>query len=68
MTSQPLNLLDILTPPPNHWLMAISRRRADLPPGVRVVRFSEESDEQALEAEAPITHSAKTRAPVSGRR
>lgn len=70
MTSQPTSLLEILAPPPNRWLMAISRRRVDLPSCVRVVRFSEDSDDQATDAEAPIklNPAPNTRKPVSGRR
>lgn len=70
MTTQPMSLLDVLAPPPNHWLMSISRRRAELPPCVRVIRFSDDSDDQALEAELPPAHghTAKTRSPRSGRR
>lgn len=44
MTRQPTSLIDILEPPANRWLTELSKRRSDLPPGVRVVRFGEEDD------------------------
>jgi hypothetical protein len=50
MTSQSMSLMDILTPPGNPWLADIARRKADLPVGVRIVRFSEADDDTDAEA------------------
>lgn len=40
-----MSLMDVLTPPANPWLREILKPKATMPPGVRVVRFSEEDDE-----------------------
>ena len=45
MTQHTISLIDVLTPPANRWLKALSRRKADLPVGVRVVRFSDADDD-----------------------
>ncbi len=45
MTRRSMSLLDVLAPPGNNWLKELSRRRSDLPPGVRIVKFGEGDDE-----------------------
>jgi len=47
MIQPTISLIDVLTPPANQWLRDLARRKTNLPPGVRVVRFSEENDEAA---------------------
>lgn len=42
MTRQTTSLIEILEPPENRWLKDLSKRKASLPHGVRVVRFSDE--------------------------
>lgn len=49
MTKHSMSLLDVLIPPGNRWLASLPRSSADLPPGVRVVRFGE-NDDEGLEA------------------
>lgn len=49
MTRQAMSLLDVLSPPGNDWLKEISRRRSELPNGVRVVRFGDNEDETHLD-------------------
>lgn len=44
MSQRSMSLVDILTPPRNNWLRQLARRKSDLPPGVRVVRFSDYDD------------------------
>ena len=44
MNQPAISLIDVLMPPGNRWLMELSRRKADLPPNVRIVRFSENDD------------------------
>lgn len=51
MNPQPMSLMDVLAPPGNRWLMELSRRKQDLPPGVQIVRFNDE-DENAANDEA----------------
>lgn len=55
MTRTPLSLIDVLEPPVNTWLRTLGRRTAELPVGVRVVRFSDADDETGLE----LTNAAK---------
>jgi hypothetical protein len=43
--------MDVLAPPGNRWLMELSRRKADLPPGVQIVRFNDADDEADGEGE-----------------
>ncbi len=45
MTQRTLSLMDVLAPPGNRWLAELSRRKADLPAGVRIVRFSDADDD-----------------------
>ena len=53
MNQPAISLIDVLMPPGNRWLMELSRRKADLPPNVRIVRFSENDDaSEADESEA----------------
>lgn len=52
MNPQPMSLMDVLCPPGNRWLMELSRRKADLPPGVQIVRFNNEDDGAANDEEA----------------
>lgn len=47
MNQQAVSLVDILTPPGNRWLKELSRRKSELPAGVRIVRFSENDDDPA---------------------
>jgi hypothetical protein len=49
MTKTTMSLIDVLEPPANLWLRKLGRRAAELPVGVRVVRFSENDDDTALE-------------------
>jgi hypothetical protein len=49
-----MSLMDVLVPPPNRWLMSLSRRRANLPPGVQIVRFNEEDDDPAANDDGEI--------------
>ena len=52
MTARTMSLMDVLAPPGNDWLRELSRRKSDLPAGVRVVRFSEADDELGEDGEA----------------
>lgn len=45
MNQPAISLIDVLTPPVNQWLRDLVRRKTNLPAGVRVVRFSDESDD-----------------------
>ena len=45
MTPQGMSLMDVLAPPGNRWLMELSRRKSDLPPGVQIVRFNDAEDD-----------------------
>ncbi len=45
MNQHTISLIDVITPPENRWLKELSRRKADLPIGVRVVRFSDGDDD-----------------------
>ena len=45
MTRRAMSLMDVLAPPGNDWLRELSRRKADLPAGVHIVRFSDADDE-----------------------
>lgn len=49
MTKITMSLIDVLEPPANMWLRKLGRRAAELPVGVRVVRFSEHDDDTALD-------------------
>jgi len=51
MNRRAVSLMDVLVPPGNDWLREISRRRSDLPAGVKVVRFSEAEDDPAEDSE-----------------
>ncbi len=42
-----ISLIDVLTPPANLWLKKLSRRKADLPLGVRVIRFNDGDDDDS---------------------
>jgi len=60
MNQQAISLIDVLMPPGNRWLMELSRRKADLPPGVRIVRFSENDDaSEADESAAGVAAETK---------
>lgn len=48
MSHPKIRPIDILSPPANQWLSELTRRKTDLPAGVRVVRFSE-GDEDGLD-------------------
>lgn len=52
MTHRAMSLMDVLAPPGNDWLRELSRRKADLPAGVRIVRFSETDDDPVDDPEA----------------
>ena len=52
MTDRTMSLMDVLAPPGNDWLRELSRRKSDLPAGVRVVRFSEADDDLGEDGEA----------------
>lgn len=45
MNQPAISLIDVLSPPVNQWLRDLVRRKTNLPPGVRVVRFSDENDD-----------------------
>ncbi len=60
MAQHSITLIDVLTPPVNQWLKELSRRKANLPTGVRVVRFSE-SDEDG--PDQPNLSASNTRSP-----
>lgn len=51
MNSRSMSLVDILHPPRNNWLRNLSRRKSNLPAGVRVVRFSDYEDDESEVAE-----------------
>jgi hypothetical protein len=53
MSQRSMSLVDILKPPRNNWLRQLSRRKSDLPAGVRVVRFSDYDDDTEV-AEAAV--------------
>ncbi len=44
MTQHAISLLEVLAPPANRWLVEISKRKSNLPVGVRVVRFGGADD------------------------
>jgi hypothetical protein len=47
MNQQAVSLIDVLTPPGNRWLKELSRRKSELPAGVRIVRFGAGDDDTA---------------------
>ncbi|MDO8931352.1 MAG: hypothetical protein Q7U97_03065 [Rhodocyclaceae bacterium] len=51
MTHRPMSLMDVIAPPGNRWLRELSRRKADLPPGVQIVRFNNEDENPAANDE-----------------
>lgn len=51
MTHRPMSLMDVIAPPGNRWLRELSRRKADLPPGVQIVRFNNEDESTAANDE-----------------
>ena len=51
MTQRTLSLMDVLAPPGNRWLEELSRRKADLPAGVQIVRFGDADDDPIEDAE-----------------
>lgn len=51
MTQRTLSLMDVLAPPGNRWLEELSRRKADLPAGVQIVRFGDADDELGEDVE-----------------
>lgn len=51
MTRRAMSLMDVLAPPGNDWLRELSRRKADLPAGVHIVRFSDADDEATEDSE-----------------
>ena len=58
-----LSLIDVLVPPVNPWLKGLTRSKLKLPAGVRIVRFSEEGDEDVLDvAEAEVASVASVAA------
>lgn len=59
MNQHSISLIDVLTPPVNQWLKELSRRKANLPSGVRVVRFSE-SDEDGIDSSDSPAMPART--------
>jgi len=52
MTQHAASLIEILSPPGNRWLMELSRRKSDLPEGVRIVRFNDGDDDLPEEVSA----------------
>jgi hypothetical protein len=66
MNQPAISLIDVLMPPGNRWLMELSRRKADLPPGVRIVRFSENDDASEVdESEGGAAAEAKRRKKIA---
>ena len=59
MKQQTISLLNVLMPPGNRWLMELSRRKSELPPNVRVVRFGGNDDETEDETEAVAASRSK---------
>ncbi len=57
MNQRAMSLMEVLTPPGNTWLRELSRRRADLPTGVHIVRFNGDDNlaEDMAELEETIT-------------
>jgi hypothetical protein len=53
MFKSSMSLIDVLEPPMNLWLRKLGRRSAELPVGVRIVRFSEADDETLVDIEEP---------------
>lgn len=53
MTRHAMSLMDVLAPPGNDWLKDLSRRKTDLPAGVKIVRFSDGDDEFSDKDESP---------------
>ena len=51
MNRRAMSLMDVLAPPGNDWLRELSRRRSDLPAGVRIVRFSDVDDDLSTDDE-----------------
>ncbi|HTY03393.1 MAG TPA: hypothetical protein VMC81_06660 [Rhodocyclaceae bacterium] len=45
MSHHSMSLVDILSPPRNNWLRQLSRKKSNLPAGVRVVRFGNVDDD-----------------------
>ena len=62
MKQQTVSLMDILVPPGNEWLMELSRRRTDLPPGVYIVRFGDGADDAADDEEPAATRERRRKA------
>jgi hypothetical protein len=52
MTYRAINLMDVLAPPENDWLKQLFRRKANLPAGVQIVRFSDIDDDPAEDIES----------------
>lgn len=51
MNQRAMSLMDVLAPPGNDWLRELSRRKAELPAGVHIVRFGDADDELAEDTE-----------------
>jgi hypothetical protein len=68
MTQRNMSLVDILSPPRNKWLRQLARRKSDLPVGVRVVRFSNNVDDDDLDGPETIASvpARQDQAPVAG--
>lgn len=52
MSRRAMSLMDVLAPPGNAWLKEISGRKADLPAGVKIVRFGDGDDETGTDDES----------------
>jgi len=66
MNQPAISLIDVLMPPGNRWLMELSRRKADLPHGVRIIRFSENDDANEVdESEVGAAAEAKRRKKIA---
>lgn len=61
MNQNSISLIDVLTPPVNQWLKELSRRKANLPSGVRVVRFSESDDDGLDSSDSPAAPARPSR-------
>lgn len=59
MTRRAMSLLDVLAPPGNDWLKELARRKADLPAGVKIVRFGEGDDDLGADDDGAGVRRAK---------
>lgn len=46
MSQYTMSIIDVLVPPENPWLKKLAKSKANLPAGVRVVRFNVDDDDR----------------------